>query len=105
MRIEAKAAVAVAEKAAEASELKKKTFQRLFNNTKKKLTHAAASKTKLQVELKSIRAISTREARILAQQMGNYKSELRHLEQKLRETQLLLKPAHQKIRHMQLTHL
>ena len=60
MQIKAKAAVAEAEKAAEASELK--TFQRLFNNTKKKLTHAAASKTKLQVELKSIRAVSTREA-------------------------------------------
>src|SRR5260370_2551069 len=105
MQIKAKAAVAEAEKAAEASELKKKTFQRLFNNTKKKLTCAAASKTKLQVELKSIRAVSTREAQILAQQMGNYKSELQHVEQKLQETQLLLKAAHRKICHMRLTHL
>src|SRR5260370_32700633 len=62
MWIKAEAAVSEADKAAEASELKKKTFQRLFNNMKKKLTCAAASKKKLQVELKSIRAVSTREA-------------------------------------------
>jgi hypothetical protein len=112
MRIEAEAAAAEARKAAEASDSHKKAYQRLCNNTKKKLARAITSKLRLQAELKAVKTISTqnstqhiRETRILMQRISNYKSELQRVKVVLRETRLLLKATRRKLRHMRIAHL
>jgi len=112
LRVRAETAAAAALEAAKESESKKKTLQKLFNNTKKKLARAVTSKIRLRAEVKSLKAISiktntqhVRETRILMQRIKNYKSELQHAKVILKETRLLLKAARWKIRHMRLSRL
>lgn len=111
-RIKAEAAADKSRSAAERAEIQKNNFQRLFNNTKKKLARAIASKLDLRHQLKELTKISiqnstrhAREVRILLQITQEYQSKINRVKVVARESRFLLKDACRKLRCMRLHHM